>query len=428
MEKEKKKNYSENVLEILTDMPSWIIRNGIAVMLAILILLFIMSYFVKYPDIINSRIKITSEQPPYAVIANESGNITKLFIKNNDEVVKDQYLAIINNTANNVELLRLKSLLDTLEVKFEMDCINYNLIKLKQLGELQNAFENFYYELHDYKTFINKKYFEKKVDHIEEQLLVQKKLEKNLSKQKNLAIEEFLLAKRKFENEQKLFLKKLISDIEFDQSKKNYLDEKSLLSISENNLLNNQMKFIEQKKLLDEIKNDLFEKKQAYKNRTMQAYKNLKSLFEIFEYKYVLKAKISGFVSFLGLWSENQYLTIGETFLYVIPKINKIIGKIKLPIHGAGKVKVGQKVIIKLDQFQSHEFGVLTSRIEAISSIAYQNQYFLDLSFPNGLITTYGNKLELNSELDGNAEIITQEYRLLERLFYQLKSIFKNNI
>jgi len=44
--------------------------------------------------------------------------------------------------------------------------------------------------------------------------------------------------------------------------------------------------------------------------------------------------------------------------------------------------------------------------------------------FPNGLMTTYGNELPFHQEMYATAEIITEDMRLLERLFMPLKKIF----
>ena len=51
--------------------------------------------------------------------------------------------------------------------------------------------------------------------------------------------------------------------------------------------------------------------------------------------------------------------------------------------------------------------------------------YALDIEFPNGLVTTYDKRLAYKQEMKGAAEIITDDIRLIERIFYQLKSILE---
>jgi response regulator RpfG family c-di-GMP phosphodiesterase len=48
----------------------------------------------------------------------------------------------------------------------------------------------------------------------------------------------------------------------------------------------------------------------------------------------------------------------------------------------------------------------------------------LDVSLPNGINTSYDKKIEFQQEMIGNADIITEDLRLIERLFHQFKDIF----
>ena len=47
------------------------------------------------------------------------------------------------------------------------------------------------------------------------------------------------------------------------------------------------------------------------------------------------------------------------------------------------------------------------------------------MSLPNILITTHDKEIEFKQEMQGVAEIITEDLRLIERVFYQFKEIFK---
>ena len=55
---------SEEVQEILTKVPHWMIRWGNILFLFMIILMLFVSYFIKYPDIIPSEAIITTEIPP----------------------------------------------------------------------------------------------------------------------------------------------------------------------------------------------------------------------------------------------------------------------------------------------------------------------------------------------------------------------------
>jgi len=99
-----------------------------------------------------------------------------------------------------------------------------------------------------------------------------------------------------------------------------------------------------------------------------------------------------------------------------------------LPRVRSGKVKVGQEVKIKFDGYPFNEFGAVEGKIESISMIARDNLYLINVSLPNGLKTTYNKTLEFKQEMQGIADIITEDMRLIERIFNQIRYIFTSSV
>ncbi|GGD74375.1 hypothetical protein GCM10011514_43060 [Emticicia aquatilis] len=58
---------SEEIQEIIGHVPNWIIRWGIMVMLSILLLFILTSYWIKYPDITQAKVMINSTVQPKKV-------------------------------------------------------------------------------------------------------------------------------------------------------------------------------------------------------------------------------------------------------------------------------------------------------------------------------------------------------------------------
>lgn len=74
------------------------------------------------------------------------------------------------------------------------------------------------------------------------------------------------------------------------------------------------------------------------------------------------------------------------------------------------------------------EFGLLKGQISSISLVPeVQNNktvYMADVVLNERLLSSYGKRLKFSQNMEGNAEIITEDTRLLERLLYPLKSIW----
>ena len=103
---------SEEVQEILTQVPSWMIRWGTVLIFGIVLLLFITSWVVKYPDIISAEIVITTTVPPEKLVARTSGKIATLLVHDRAIVQENAPLAIIQNTANYKDVFLLKSIIE----------------------------------------------------------------------------------------------------------------------------------------------------------------------------------------------------------------------------------------------------------------------------------------------------------------------------
>ena len=93
-----------------------------------------------------------------------------------------------------------------------------------------------------------------------------------------------------------------------------------------------------------------------------------------------------------------------------------------------GKVRVGQRVNVKLNDFPYNEYGMLRVKIKNISLVPVvennQSSYVLEVEFPDPLTTTYKKTISFRQQISGQAEIITDDTRLLEKLLNPIRAIF----
>jgi multidrug resistance efflux pump len=139
--------------------------------------------------------------------------------------------------------------------------------------------------------------------------------------------------------------------------------------------------------------------------------------------KNFMTAPIQGTVLFYHFWAD-QFVTKGDELLTIVPTSNNIIGNFKAPANLVSKIKIGQPVRISFDQYPNHEFGTVTGRVSSVSSIPKNNEFHVIISIPDGLLTNYKKTLKYTPELQGYAEIITEDTSVLGKLFYRLKEIF----
>ena len=146
--------------------------------------------------------------------------------------------------------------------------------------------------------------------------------------------------------------------------------------------------------------------------------------------RYVIIAPTNGKISFLKQWNINQHINLAEKFVTIVPKgESQIVGRMNILQNGFGKVRDGQMVNIKLNGYPYMEFGILRGRINYISSIPDEKSgYMAEVIFENGLVSSYQKKLPLIQQMDGTAEIITKDKRLITRFIDPIIALFDSGL
>ncbi|MFW6311593.1 MAG: HlyD family secretion protein [Nanoarchaeota archaeon] len=421
---------SEEVQEIMGYIPHWFLRTGVSIILGILIFGLILSYFIKYPDVLIAKVSITSDTPPLNIMSRATGKMDSLLVKDKQYVEKNKILAIINNTASYNDILKIE-----VEIEKVTKCLKEiekkNNIKIKQnnyvLGDIESNYLQFIKAIKDFKNFLALDYHNKKTEKLQRQINKKKKLYIIEQRQFKIAKSEFILNEKQFKRDSLLFSRKVISESKYEKSMSVYLKKTNLLENSKKSLINCELQIDQFEKEIIDLKSDYKNKLETIKTNIHHSIKKLKNAIENWRFKYILKAPISGKIVFSSMWSSNQNISRGGLVFTILPeKQNKLIGKLKLPVSGAGKVDINQEVNIKLYNYPYKEFGMVSGRVINISDIPIDSLYYVDISLPNGLKTNYQKKLHFNQGMSGEAEIITENISLLARIIHPIKEIIKN--
>ena len=418
---------SEEVQEILTKVPHWMIRWGNVLFLFLIIMLLFISWFIKYPDIILSEALITTQIPPQKEYAKVTGKINAILVEDNQKVKDDQPLAILENTANYEDVFILKSIVDTIHVGRQSFSFPIDSLPILFLGDIESQyalFENSYiqYQLNkELQPFSNEALANRySISELNRRL-------RSLQSQRDINKTELEFTNKDLQRNKSLFEKGIISaqdyenkQLEFAQAERNYKNfESSFSQIREGiSNANRTSKGSEINKVKEEM---------ILLKNVIQTFNQLKKAIKDWEYQYVFKSNIDGKVAFLNYWNSNQTVNQGDLVFTIIPSENSsFVAKLKTPAQNSGKIKIGQRVNIKLENYPDTEFGVLNGEIKSVSLILDNDGlYLIDVKLPKKLITSYNKKIEFKQEMRGTAEIITEDLRLIERFFYQFKELLK---
>ncbi|MQY79092.1 MAG: HlyD family efflux transporter periplasmic adaptor subunit [Bacteroidetes bacterium] len=422
---------SEEVQEIMGHTPRWIIRWGITLVFVIIAGILAGSWFFKYPDVIPSRIIITTEYPPATVVAKASGKLQAFFVSDKQVVTRNQPLAVIENPARYQEIFQLKDKLN----EFQEFIIDFNTTKNidfennLSLGEVQSPFAAFLKHYQAYQNFLEIKYHAKKISSIREEIKKFRLYYNRLCRQRDLLRKELELVERQFNRDSVLFQKKVIPQAEFDQSESRLLQKKHEFEQARINLSTTDIQISKLEQSILDYELEFENQKKQLELQIIESFDNLSAQIALWEQTYLLKAPNQGVVTLTTFWTQDQNVTIGDKVITIVPEdAGKIIGKMNLPLRRSGKVKVGQRVNIKLDNYPHMEFGMVNGIVRNISLVPADNFYTVEVELPDGLTTFYNINLEFDQEMQGMAEIITEERRLLIRIVEPVRYVLERNV
>lgn len=415
---------SESVQDILTQPPHWMIRWGNTIILIILVMVLIMSYLIKYPEFVPAPVVVTSQNPPEKLEARTNSKIEKIFIKNHQQVRKNDILMVMQSTANYQDVLALKKIVDSLTPD-QLQSFPLHETSHFKLGELQGDYNSFA------KAFQDEALFTRLQPYAPENLAANQSISEyrariaTLQQQKKLEQAKYELTRKSYQRSQDLFNQGVISAVELENEKIKFIQEQQNLENIKISLSQMEEGISNLNKTKSGTAISTEKDKITYSSQTLQLFEQLRKTLKQWEQNYLIVSSTNGVASFQQFFGENQFVKTGDAILTILPENKEqLVGRMSVPSVNSGKVKTGEKVLIKLDNYRFQEYGIIEGRVQNISmSPDDKGNYYVDVILPKGLRTSYNKTLPFDKELRGNAEIVTQDLRLIERFFYQMRKL-----
>lgn len=417
---------SEEVQEVMGQIPARIVRWGITLLFIVVLALLVGSYFFKYPDVITTEMTLTSRHPVAQIVARTSGKISKLYVTDGEKVKTGALLAIVQNPASTEDTYRLKDIL--LEHQAEPDRLSELLSGKAEfvLGEMQSVYVGLLTSLHECKNYRELDYYPKKIAAVRDQIDKYSVYYRNQLRQRQVVKEQYEIACKQYERDSSLFSRQVISPFEYETAKNVLLQNRYSLVGANAALENMKIQIGQLEESLLDLQLQQAEKESLLLHNYRTAMEELLNVIGSWELNYCLRSPIEGRVTFTKYWNENQFVISGEDVFSVVPEEEeRLIGRASLPVQRSGKVELTQRVIVRFANFPDQEFGIVNGIVSAISMVPTEDNYMVEIAFPDGLTTNYGKNLPVSHEMKATAEIVTDDLRLIERFFQPLKKILK---
>lgn len=420
--------YSEEAQDILGKIPGWIIRWGVTVLFVIFLGIVAGCYFISYPQTVDAPIVITTLNPPADLLARSSGRISQIFVTDGTEIDKDQTIALLYNTADYLSVNAIeRNLTAPGETNTaEAACAPW-LDNDYQLGELQSVYLDYRRACLNYRNYLQLDYKNQKQGLLKQQIRKNQEYFQKQTLQRQSLAQDLLYERKSLERDSLLFQNQVVSSADYEKSWRSYLQKQAAKESFEASLTQTELSILQMEQQLVELSIQQSEEVMEYEQQVNHAKQQLLAQIEQWRYNYVITSPIAGKLVLTTYWSENQSVLQGERIATVVPnETSRVIGRAIVPFSGIGKVELGQRVNIKLNAYPYMEYGQLRGTITNLSDVPESDGYMAEVSLPQGLSSTYRREFNLIQQMDGTAEIVTQDVSLLERLFQPIRAIFDN--
>lgn len=427
---------SEEFQEVLGSVPPWILRWGITTVASIVVILLVGSAIFKYPEVISSTMTLTGTTPAASVVAKASGKLRTLYVKDDQTVSQGQMLAVIDNSAHTEDIRSLERYLSGI---VSLDSLCSLPPKELILGDMQGLYASFYLTLTEYLQFKELDYYPQKIAYTRDRIKQNEISYNDYLRQKKLIEEQALLTHRQYTRDSVLYKNGVVSHEDLERSLAQDLQSRLAVESCHSTLQNMQTTLLQLRESLLDAENQYADRRRTLETQLNNLASQLSTSIQTWELNYVLVAPIDGNITFANYWAENQNVTAQQIIFTVVPaEQGEIIGKALLPVTRSGKVKKGQKVNIRFQNFPENEFGIVRGVVDNISQVPVEavnpqtgireSSYVVSIRLPDGLKTNYKKVLPFQPQMQAQADIITEDLSVLERFFLPLKKIWKEGM
>lgn len=425
--------HNDNINYLLKRKLSFMLRYGMTFLFLLGFAVLVSLYFIKAPDTLEGKFVLSSSNPPKSMVAKVNGRIVKKNVIDLIKVSKGDVLLVLESVADEKEINQLESELTHIQLLCDsnrLDSLVYiGTESFQHLGEIQQVYEQFKKSNNElYLALTSGQYLQEK-NIINKRLANLLQTRSNLLNQKQIYEREYSLANETWQADSLLDKQRSITKTELRNTESARLQRKLSLSNLQQNLLNNETAINDIEQQLLTLEKNIAQQKNVF----IQSYSILKAAIADWKSKYLFIAPFNGTVSLPKNIFEGLNVQAGEPLLYIIPDNSNWLCEVLIPQENFGKIRIGQRAILKFDSYNFEEFGVVEGVVKTVSATPQEvktnegslNLYLVQIAIDSSLTTTYQKTIQPRYGLSGTATIALDNKNLLEKLFLdRFKSLF----
>ena len=392
---------------------------------------------IKYPERVTATVTITTGNSPVDVVARGSGSLERIPVSSGDSVRTGDILGVIRSSAAWEDVLEVERLLkETAGMPPDSLVMQEWVYAGRGMGDIQSEWSAFSTACRQLREYLERDAIGRRVELVRDQISKQREYYARMQAQAELMEEDLTLEMKDFRRDSLLFMEKIIPSVDYERAVRDLLSVRREQESFRSQMTSTELAVLQLEQQLAELSIQRDDEILSMGRELDGCRGRLEAQIRAWSLACILASPMDGAVSFVRKWDEGQFISAGESFVTVVPSEERMpVGIVKVPQASFGKVCTGQRVNVRLSGYPYMEYGLLVGEIGYLSSVPEaaadsqtEPQYTAEIVFPDGMVTTYGRELRLIQKMDGTAEIITKDRRLIMRFLDPIAALFKNGI
>jgi len=295
------------------------------------------------------------------------------------------------------------------------------------LGKLQQSYADFLQTFRQVGSRLADDYAEKAGALLRQQIAGKRTQIASLREQSKITTRELDLARAKFARTKVLSDRRVISPAELQDQEMALFQQMVAETAAKRAATDAEIEAAKLEKELRDLEHERTESLRTVREQMRVQLNKLRGEIDVWDADFVLRAPANGVASFYDFWSDQQFVTAQRQVFLIVPETAHLLGRMSVTTGDAGKIKPGQPVRIRLDDYPYKEFGLVVGTVQSVSMVAREGTHLvlIDLRYP--LVTSFHRPLQFKQQMTGDARIVTENMRLIGRILYEIRRAFVNN-
>jgi len=413
---------SEEYREVVGAPPPFLVRSGSIIAGIALLTLMVAACIVPYPSTVGGRVHVVSAQLPVTLVSRGAGKLALLAVRDGQTVRRNDILAVIDDGSDFHQMLELERWLSSVPIDLSegRTLPASPAVAPSRLGTAGAPLLVVMQALADLASFRASTATADQVAQLRRVVASYTQLGDQF-RDKESAAEASLEAEQRMQaGRETLVARGIAVNSYLDRFESARQSQRARVADARIASASNLATIATTEREISALLAAHRDRDTELTGRLAASLREIRGAVQEWERTDVIRAPQAGRVRLFGVWSESQNLRSGDTFAIVEPISSTPTAFAFVPAAGFGKVRLGQRVTIRLDAYPRGEFGLVEATVAAVSAVAIDGQYRVLLDLPNGLKLSNGKTVEFSQNMDGDARIEVDHLRVIQQLLPRL--------